>query len=63
MRTATSAPNKGNDDIKPEGQTYASGTGRHMKTTDKKRKYDTFFYYLLTASFWGGCVWASLFSI
>jgi len=43
MRTATSAPNKGNDDIKPEGQTYASGTGHHMKTTDKKRKYDTFF--------------------
>jgi hypothetical protein len=43
MRTATSVPNKGNDDVQPEGQTYASGTGHHMKTTDKKRKYDIFF--------------------
>jgi hypothetical protein len=43
MRAAINALNKGNDDVKPKGQTHASGTGHHMKTTDKKRKYDIFF--------------------
>jgi hypothetical protein len=39
MRTAFSAPNKSNEDVKPGGQTHASGTGHHMKTAAKKCKY------------------------
>lgn len=39
MRTTFSAPNKASEDVKPGGQTHASGAGYHMKTVAKKCKY------------------------
>jgi hypothetical protein len=51
MRTATTAPNKASEDIKPGGQTQTSGTGHHMKIVAKKCKYFIFVKLLIISLF------------